>query len=105
VRNDGFRLGCAALIGASIAFPLGLALGGGEKAADRSPAVGTPDQADGAGAGARNAYSPRIVSDPYVIEQQRRVLRSLELSCRELGRHCAEAGQARLRIDEAEEAR
>jgi hypothetical protein len=54
------------------------------------------------GPAGRDVYSPRVIGDPYVIEQQRKVLEALEVSCRRFKRHCAEAEQARLRIEEAE---
>jgi hypothetical protein len=98
-------MGCAALLGASIAFPAGLFL-----AADRTPreqarAPGRAVPSAGGARTARNLYSPRVAADPYVIEQQRKVVSALEASCRQSGRHCAEAEQARLRIEEAEAAR
>lgn len=103
-RRDWRALGCAALLGASIAFPVGLMLG------DRTPrekAAGPSRSGPSSGEGrtGRNHYSPRIAGDPYVIEQQRKVLRALEVGCRELKQHCAEAEQARRRIEEAEAGR
>lgn len=98
-------MGCAALLGASIAFPAGLFLG-----TDRTPREDArgPSRAIPSAGGtrtSRNLYSPRVAGDPYVIEQQRKVVRALEASCRQSGRHCAEAEQARLRIEEADPAR
>lgn len=103
--RDWRALGCAALIGASVAFPAGLFLG-----ADRTPREHArgPSRAippEGGARNARNLYSPRVAGDPYVIAQQRKVLRALESSCSQSGHHCAEAEQARLRIEEAEAAR
>ncbi|HEX8262864.1 MAG TPA: hypothetical protein VF547_08320 [Allosphingosinicella sp.] len=101
--RDWRAIGCAAALAASIAFPLGLLIGGGgapsveparPASRARPPATRTPAH--------RDVYSPRVASDPYVIEQQRRVLRALEASCRQSGRHCAEAEQAGRRIEEAE---
>ena len=98
-RRDWRAIGCAALVGASIALPLGMAIGGEELPPDnaRSPNASSRGQPP-----ARNIYSPAVTSDPYVIEQQRRVAEALEMSCRQSGRLCAEAEQARLRIEEAE---
>ncbi|HYG46908.1 MAG TPA: hypothetical protein VD846_03105 [Allosphingosinicella sp.] len=98
--------GCAALLGAAIAFPTGVMVGGGggaprEKA--REPSRPPPSRT--APRTTRNVYSPRVATDPYVIDQQRRVLEVLEASCRQSKRHCAEAEQARRRIEEAESAR
>jgi hypothetical protein len=104
--TDWRAIGCAALLAASIAFPLGLIVGGGgEPAGDsaRSPSRKVPRS--GPTPPARNVYSPRVATDPYVIEQQRRVLRALETSCRQSRQHCAEAEEARRRIEEAESER
>ena len=92
-------LGCAALLGAAIAFPAGMMLGG------RGP---TTEQAAKGGVGnaprskpaVREFYSPSILDDPYVIEQQLRVVEALELSCRKLGERCVEAQKARDRVEE-----
>jgi hypothetical protein len=48
----------------------------------------------------RNFYSPDLATDPYVIEQQRKVVEALELACRLEGKRCREAGQARRHIGE-----
>lgn len=105
--RDWRAIGCAALLAASIAFPLGLFVGGGggepPRENPRQPARAVPR--DGPAPPARDVFSPRIASDPYVIEQQRRVLRALESSCRQSNQYCAEAEQARRRIEEAEAGR
>jgi hypothetical protein len=99
-------VGCAAAIGASIAFPAGLMIGLDRAPRHSAPAASRPGPASGGETrDGRNPYSPRIATDPYVIEQQRRVLRMLEASCRQSSRHCAEAGEARRRIEEAEAGR
>jgi hypothetical protein len=54
---------------------------------------------------ARNFYSPKILSDPYVLRQHREIVQELEISCRKTGEHCAEAKQARRYIDEREATR
>ena len=104
-RRDWRTIGCAALIGASIAFPLGLVVGGDGTPRGTAPGPSRPGPSSGETRTTRNLYSPRIASDPYVIEQQRKVLRALEASCRHSKRHCAEAEQARRRIEEAEAGR
>ena len=50
----------------------------------------------------RNVYSPNIATDPYVIEEQRRVAQALRLSCEQFKTHCREAEQARRLVAEAE---
>jgi hypothetical protein len=95
-------MGCAALIAASVAFPVGLFVGGGEPSGEAARQQRRSAPSRGEVPTARNAYSPSVASDPYVIEQQRRVVQALEASCRQSGQYCAEAKQARLRIEEAE---
>jgi len=55
---------------------------------------------DGRKADFRKVYSPKIIKDPYVLRQQRKVVEALEVECRHFGTHCAEAEQARRRINE-----
>lgn len=98
-------IGCAALIGASIAFPLGVMMGGGRTTGPGAAPPGSAVRAGSEPRTARNPYSPRVVGDPYVIDQQRRVLQALELGCRQTRQHCSEAEQARRRIEEAESQR
>lgn len=102
-RRDWRTLGCAALLGASIAFPVGLIVGGGETPGrNASEPSRRPDSSGSEPRTARNPFSPRVSGDPYVIEQQRRVLRALEAGCSQLKQNCAQAEQARRRIEEAE---
>ena len=104
-RRDWRAIGCAALLGAAIAFPVGLIVGDEETPRGTARESRLPGSSGGVTPTARNPYSPRVAGDPYVIEQQRRVVRALEASCRQLTRHCAEAEQARRRIEEAEAGR
>jgi hypothetical protein len=99
-------MGCAALLGAAIALPVGIMVGAGGGAPARNAAgPSRPPAADGERRTARNPFSPRVAGDPFVVDEQRKVLRALETSCRQLGQHCDEAGQARRRIEEAEAGR
>lgn len=103
VKRDWSALGCAALLGASIAFPAGLMVGLGGETPSRDVAESRRAGPTVRGARtARNPYSPNIAGDPYVIEEQRKVLAALESSCRQSKQLCAEAEQARRRIEEAE---
>ena len=103
-RSDWRAIGCAALLAASIAFPLGLIVGGrgGGPPPENARQPPRAGPRPGPTPPARDAYSPRVASDPYVVEQQRRVLRTLESSCSQSRQYCAEAEQARRRIEEAE---
>ena len=101
-RRSWKAIGCAALIGAAIAFPLGMIAGGDGPSPHHADGAGPPRSPRGQAPPARNVYSPRVASDPFVIEQQTKVVEALELSCRRYKLHCMEAAQARLRIEEAE---
>jgi len=95
--TDWRALGCAAAIGAAVALPAGIFAGRaglGAQSDERRPPAN-------AGPRTRDINSPGFRNDPYVIDQQRRVVEALETSCRESKQHCAEAEQARLRIEEA----
>lgn len=94
-------LGCAALLGAAIAFPAGMMLGGSGAGPEHAAERGAGD-ASGAKPrqGVRDIYSSSILDDPYVIEQQLRVVEALESSCRHLGERCAEAQRARERVEQ-----
>ena len=98
MASDWRKLGCAALSGAVLAFPVGLIVGE-RQAAPESGSVATKMD-DGSEGNFRKVYSPNIFKDPYVLRQQRKVVESLEVECRHFGTHCAEAGQARRWRDE-----
>jgi hypothetical protein len=55
-------------------------------------------------AGVRNFYSPRIGSDPYVLDQQRLTVEAMELQCGRFGEHCPEAKRARAWLEKAKAA-
>ena len=85
--RDAAKFGCVLLIGMAAAFVAGLMFASGEveEGADRS---------DGQAA-MRDVYSPKILDDPYFVEQQRANIEALERTCRETGEMCAEAREAR----------
>jgi hypothetical protein len=100
MSNRNWRgLGWGVLIGAAVAFPAGMMLSGRaavrEKAAPTAPADRRAPQAD-----ARNLYSPIISRDPYVLDQQEKVIEALERKCRHSGERCAEAKAARRWLSE-----
>jgi hypothetical protein len=95
VPGDWGRLGGAALIGALIAFPAGLMVGRREAAPEKISVATMINRDNGTEAKSRNIYSPHIIDDPYVLGEQRRVGEALEAECRDSGKHCAEAEQAR----------
>jgi hypothetical protein len=97
--RDWRGLGCAALIGAVAAFPLGMMLANRD-AAHRKAGTEARSNAPAAKANARNVYSPVVVKDPYVLDQQRNVVEALETQCRDKGDHCGEARAARRWLSE-----
>jgi hypothetical protein len=99
-RRNWRDIGCAALIGAALAFPAGIMVAGRDPPRRQEGGPAGPGAAGAGKAEARDVYSPRILNDPFVLDQQRRVVEALELECRLSGKHCAEAGQARRRIEE-----
>jgi len=88
------RLAAALLLGAVLAFPVGLWIAGDRDGASESSAR-RPQAAVG-----RVMYSPRIRDDPYFLEQQRKGIEALEAECRRTGAFCAEARQARHRFED-----
>ena len=94
---------CPTLNRASIALSLGLIIscrpGASESptSASRSRASTTYQELR-----TRNVYSPKVATDPYVIEEQRRVAQALRLSCEQFKTHCKEAEQAQRFIAAAE---
>ena len=88
------RLAAALLIGAGLAFPVGLWIAG------KGGGAGEPPERRPPTAVGRAMYSPGIRDDPYFLEQQRKGIDALEAECRRTGDFCAEARQARRRLDD-----
>ena len=88
------RLATALLIGAGLAFPAALWMAGKSDSAGGSPTQRAP------AAAGRAMYSPSIRNDPYFLEQQRKGIEALEAECRRTGAFCAEARQARRRLED-----
>ena len=88
------RLATALLLGAALAFPVGLWVAGDrDRAAE--PQARPPRAAVG-----RAVYSPNIRDDPYFLDHQRKGIEALEAHCRRTGEMCAEARVARRRLGE-----
>jgi len=88
------RLATALVLGAALAFPVGLWV-----ARDRDGAAEPPARPPRAAVG-RTIYSPSIRDDPYFLDQQRQGIEALEAHCRRTGEMCAEARAARRRFGE-----
>jgi len=83
---------CAVLVGASIALPLGVMLGAGKTDTSTAPPYGGSPKT---GATTRAIYSPKVLSDPAFLAQQRRGVAALEEHCHATGKMCVEARAAR----------
>jgi hypothetical protein len=90
--KDVLRTAAALLIGAAIAFPAGMMLAGRSAEPPRTAAQAVP--------ATRQVFSPRVLSDPYFLDQQRRGIETLEARCREAGELCAEARAGRRWLQE-----
>ena len=87
MSKDLTRLAAAMLLGAVLAFPAGLWLGGHREAARPPPGNQS--------AAIRNVFSPSIRDDAFFLERQRQNASALEAHCRRTGNLCGEARQAR----------
>lgn len=94
-RRQIGMLVCALLLGAAIALPVGMMLGGAGTGELRTPIP--PPSAE---APARNAYSPKVLGDPYFLDEQRKGAEALEAHCLDTGEMCAEARAARRWVEE-----
>jgi len=94
-RREAWRLGGALLLGAALALPAGIMLGG---RVEHDP---TSRVASGSASASRNPFSPRIVSDQAFLDQQRGNVEALERHCRETGESCATARAARRWLEDA----
>jgi hypothetical protein len=92
-------LGCAAFVGAAVAFPAGVFLGG-QGAIRQKDRPEAPSDNASVGANFRKFYSPQIHNDPYVEGQWRKVVEELEAQCRQSGERCTEAKAARRWVNE-----
>ena len=98
-KRDWRFAGCTALLAALVAFPLGMMFAADDRAREGS-AQSTAAKAPAGRQTGRDFYSPNIAGDPYVLEQQLKVVEALERSCAQLAKYCEEARQARQRIEE-----
>ena len=99
------RLGCAAALGAIVAFPAGVLFSGREAVRSEAPGAETASGRPMRGTAARKPYSPYVLSDPYVLQQHREIVEALEMACRDSGENCAEAERARRYLAEREASR
>jgi len=86
-------LGGGIAIGAAMAVAIMVA--GRQPASGEDGGVRSANPSSSRTPTSRAIYSPDISGDPYVIDQQRKVVEALELQCRHFGDHCDEARKAR----------
>lgn len=98
-RKNWGALGCAAFVGAALAFPVGVIVGGREAVGQKGGPLASSDDAS-VQANSRKFYSPKIHDDPYVQDQWRKVVEVLEAQCRHTGQRCTEAKAARRSLSE-----
>lgn len=89
-RKNWGAMGCAALLGAAVAFPAGLIIGWHDPPVEKAQR-GTA----GMIGNYRKIYSPDAHNDPYVQAQWQRVVEELEAQCSYTGERCTEAKAAR----------
>lgn len=92
---DWRKLGCAAQLGAIVAFPAGMAVSIRQPVQTDATEAQRPSGQARKKMEGRNPYAPEILSDAHVVDQHRRTVEAMELSCRQTGALCAEAEQAR----------
>jgi hypothetical protein len=89
------RLGWAALLGAIVAFPAGMLFSARKPVQPQAAETSQPSSHVRNRMEWRDPYSPDVLGDPHVVDQHRRTVEAMELSCRQTGKLCAEAEQAR----------
>jgi len=101
VRKTGRRwiIGCLTVFGAVVLFCAGIVLGRQQTRPERpeKPPVGLTRRS--AKPLVRNVFSPSVIGDPYVRDEQRKVVEALERSCRLANENCDTAQKARAYLD------
>jgi hypothetical protein len=71
-----------------------------DKLGDNKASRASAADASTAGRVGRNPYSARVVTDPYVLRQQRATAEALSRSCEQSREHCDLAAAAERYVDE-----
>lgn len=95
-------MGCAAVLGALIAFPAGVLFSMRHSAQLETHDQRTTHAPVRSSTGGRKMYSPVVLNDPAVLQKHEEIVRALEISCSQTGQGCGEAKQARRYLDERE---
>ena len=98
-RKTWGALGCAAFVGAAVAFPAGVIFAGRDSIRKSDGPEARRDDPSPK-ASFRNVYSPQIHNDPYVEHQWQKGVEALEAECRHSGKRCTEARAARRWLSE-----
>lgn len=92
-------IGCLFAVGTAIFFYAGILLGRQQTVAEQSekhpPTIaGTLAQSP-----VRNVFSPAIISDPYFLGEQRKLVEAFERTCKVQKTHCETARKARAALE------
>lgn len=92
-------IGCLIVLGGAILFYAGTLPGRQQTATEgsgkRAPGIARASTKPRV----RNVFSPSVVTDPYVLDEQRKVVEALERSCEHQRRNCDTAQSARAYLD------
>ena len=92
-------VGCLVVLGGVTLFYAGILLGR-QHATTAEPAKRAPGTARASTKPlVRNVFSPSVIADPYVLDEQRKVVEALERACEHQRRNCATAQDARAYLD------
>ncbi len=87
------------VLGGLILFYAGILLGR-QQTVSEQPEKRTPGIARASTkARVRAVFSPSVIADPYVLDEQRKVVESLEISCEHHRQNCDTARSARAYLD------
>ena len=96
---------CLVVFGGLLLFCAGIVLGRRQTATDepekRAPRIARTSTKPRV----RNVFSPSVIGDPYVLDEQRKVVEALERSCKLQHQNCETARNARGYLDSHSETR
>ncbi|PTS87833.1 hypothetical protein DBR17_05335 [Sphingomonas sp. HMWF008] len=95
----GWLIGCLVVLGGVILFYAGIVLGR-QQASTAQPGKHPPGTARASTKPlVRNVFSPSVIADPYVLDEQRKVVEALESACEHQRQNCQTARDARAYLD------
>ena len=95
----GWLIGCLVVLGGLVLFSAGILLGR-QQATTAQPEKRAPVTARAlTKPRVRNVFSPSVIADPYVLDEQRKVVEALESDCEHQRLNCDTAKNARAYLD------